>query len=398
MHKEVFKKLNLAELPTPCFVVDEYLLKKNLEILQDISKRSSAKILLALKSFSMWHYSDLISSYLSGICASGLHEAKLGKEYFKKEIHTYAAAYPRQDMREILELSNHCIFNSVNQLNAFANEIELAKKRNPDLEIGLRINPEQSEGEVEIYDPSAKGSRLGITRAEFPDELPSVVTGLHFHNLCEQNFAPLARTLSAVEEKFSSYLPQIKWINFGGGHHITRDDYEREKLIDAIIKFRNKYSVEVILEPGEAVALNTGVYVSEVLDEIRNNQYQILIMDGSCAAHLPDVLEMPYQPQILNAKRTRDLRNNYDQQHHPFNYRLGGLSCLSGDVFGDYSFPEKVRVGDKLVFLDMAHYTMVKTNTFNGVNLPTIVAWNSETDEYKIVKKFAYDDFKNRLS
>lgn len=386
--QETFSKLDLNQLPTPCYVVDEVLLEKNLKILNRVQNESGAKVLLALKGFAMFHYAPLISKYLSGVCASGLHEAKLGKEFFNGEIHTFSAGFPPSDIEEVLSLSHHVIFNSFNQWQRYQPEIKKAKALNPHLEFGLRINPQQPEGLFPIYDPSVKGSRLGIIRDEFKPELLDGITGLHFHNLCEQNVEPLERTIQAIEEKFGEFITKMKWINFGGGHHITRADYQIERLIEIIKNFKKKWGVEVIIEPGEAIALGTGVYVTEVLDVIHND-LDILIIDGSCTAHLPDVLEMPYRPELFSAQLPNEL---------PYTYRIGGLTCLAGDVIGDYSFAKPITVGQRLMFMDMSHYTMVKTNTFNGVKLPSIVAWNSQNNTIKVVKSFGYEDFKIRLS
>ncbi len=386
--RETFQRLDTSRLPTPCYVVDAVLLERNLRLLHRVQEESGAKILLALKGFAMWHYAPLISRYLSGVCASGLHEAKLGREFFRGEVHSFSAAYPPGDVDELLALSDHVIFNSFNQWQRYQPQIRAALAARPHLAFGLRINPERPEGDYPIYDPSTPGSRLGIVRSEFRPELLAGISGLHFHNLCEQSVEPLRRTIAAVEERFGEFIPQMEWINFGGGHHITRADYPVEELIDLIKEFRQKWGVQVILEPGEAIALGTGVYVTEVLD-ITKNQLDLIIMDGSCTAHMPDVLEMPYRPELLGAGRPGEKAHCY---------RIGGLSCLAGDVVGDYSFDAPVQVGQRLVFLDMAHYTAVKTTTFNGVKLPSIVAWHSGSGEIKVVHSYGYEDFKQRLS
>ena len=386
--RETFQRLDTSRLPTPCYVVDAVLLERNLRLLHRVQEESGAKILLALKGFAMWHYAPLISRYLSGVCASGLHEAKLGREFFHGEVHSFSAAYPPGDVDELLALSDHVIFNSFNQWQRYQPQIRAAQAARPHLAFGLRINPERPEGDYPIYDPSTPGSRLGIVRSEFRPELLAGISGLHFHNLCEQSIEPLRRTIAAVEERFGEFIPQMEWINFGGGHHITRADYPVEELIDLIKEFRQKWGVQVILEPGEAIALGTGVYVTEVLD-ITKNQLDLIIMDGSCTAHMPDVLEMPYRPELLGAGRPGEKAHCY---------RIGGLSCLAGDVVGDYSFDAPVQVGQRLVFLDMAHYTAVKTTTFNGVKLPSIVAWHSGSGEIKVVHSYGYEDFKQRLS
>lgn len=384
---ESFKKLDTSRLPTPCYVVDSALLERNLQLLARVQEQSGAKVLLALKGFAMYHFAPLISRYLSGVCASGLHEAKLGREFFRGEVHTFSAAFPPADMAEVLQLSDHVIFNSFNQWQRFRAQA-LAAAQTKDLHFGLRINPQQSEGTVEIYDPSAPGSRLGIIRDEFRAGLLDGISGLHFHNLCEQDIEPLKRTIAAVERQFGEFLPQMQWVNFGGGHHITRPDYQVDELIRLIRDFRAKWQVEVIIEPGEAIALGTGVYVTEILD-LTKNHIELAIVDGSCTAHLPDVLEMPYRPEVLGGGMPGEKAHTY---------RFGGLTCLAGDVLGDYSFDKPLEIGERIMFMDMSHYTMVKTNTFNGVKLPGIVAWDSRTDELTIVREFGYDDFKMRLS
>lgn len=385
---DTFSQLDLSRLPTPCYVVDRALLERNLQLLARVQKDSGAKVLLALKGFAMHHFAPLIDQYLSGVCASGLHEAKLGRECFSGEVHTFSAAFPPADIDEVLALSDHVIFNSFSQWQRFQSQIAAAKAGNPGLAFGLRVNPQQSEGAVEIYDPSAPGSRLGIVRADFDGQSLAGISGLHVHNLCEQDVAPLKRTLAAVEAQFGEFLPQMRWFNMGGGHHITRADYQVEELIDLIQAFRARWGVEVMIEPGEAIALGTGVYVTEVLD-LKVNAMNLAIIDGSCTAHLPDVLEMPYRPELFNAGLP---------QAKAHTYRIGGLTCLAGDVIGNYSFDAPLAVGDRLMFMDMSHYTMVKTNTFNGVKLPSIVVWDSRDDSLQVVREFGYEDFKTRLS
>ncbi|UJF25045.1 carboxynorspermidine decarboxylase [Suttonella sp. R2A3] len=385
---DTFSQLDTARLPTPCYVVDQALLERNLRLLARVQQESGAKVLLALKGFAMHHFAPLIDQYLSGVCASGLHEAKLGREFFSGEVHTFSAAFPPSDIEEVLALSDHVIFNSFSQWQRFQPQIKAAKMARPNLEFGLRVNPQQSEGTVEIYDPSAPGSRLGIIREDFNGASLDGISGLHVHNLCEQDVAPLKRTLAAVEAQFGEFLPQMRWVNMGGGHHITREDYQVDELIELIQAFRARWDVEVIIEPGEAIALGTGVYVTEVLD-IKENAMHLAIIDGSCTAHLPDVLEMPYRAELYGAGLP---------QAKAHTYRIGGLTCLAGDVIGDYSFDEPLTVGQRLMFMDMSHYTMVKTNTFNGVKLPSIVVWDSRDDSLKVVREFGYDDFKMRLS
>ncbi len=371
--------------PTPSFVVDRVLLRKNLEILNSVQKRTGAKILLALKGYAMFSSFPLIREYLYGICASSPHEARLGREDFGKEVHSFAAAYSEADFTELAELSDHIVFNSISQYKMF---LPLIKKNAGRIEFGLRINPEHRETEVEIYDPCAPLSRLGITRKNFPNRLPEYISGLHFHTLCQQNSDALARTVEAAEKSFGKFFSQCKWVNFGGGHHITREDYDVELLCKVITGFKKKYNVQIYLEPGEAVALNTGFLVSRILDIIDNGM-NIAILDTSAAAHMPDVLEMPYRPHVINSGQPGELNHTY---------RLAGLSCLAGDVIGDYSFREPLKIGDRLIFTDMAIYSMVKTNTFNGIKLPDIYYYDSATGEILHKKTFGYEDFRSRLS
>jgi carboxyaminopropylagmatine decarboxylase len=383
-----FSKLDLARLPTPCFVVDQVAVERNLEILHAVAEASGAKILAALKAFSMWRLAPLVSSYLSGTCASGLHEARLGREFYGGEVHVFSAAYTESDLQEILEIADHVVFNSCAQWLRFRPMALAVRERRPSLKFGLRINPEHSEGTVAIYDPCAPGSRLGIPLSHLDESALEHISGLHFHTLCEQDFPPLQRTLQAVEQKFGHLLKDMEWVNFGGGHHITRPDYQIDALVECVRDFTSRYNVQVYLEPGEAVAIGTGVLVTEVLD-LGWNALDQAILDSSATCHMPDVLEMPYRADILGAAEPGTL---------PHTYRLGGLTCLAGDVMGDYSFAEPLQVGQRLVFSDMAHYTMVKTSTFNGTKLPAIALWNSSTDKLEIVREFSYEDFRQRLS
>lgn len=377
--------LPLNQIKTPCFVVDLELIRRNLAILDDVQRRTGAKILLAQKAFSMFGIYPLLATVLKGTCASSPHEARLGREFFPGEVHAFAAAYSEQDLTELLAVCDHIVFNSFSQWKRFKALRETAGKR---VEFGLRVNPEHSEADVAIYDPCAPGSRLGIRRCDFEGEDLSGISGLHFHTLCEKNSDSLERTLKAFEEKFGDLIPRMKWINFGGGHHITRPDYDVDLLCRLITDFRKKYSVEVYLEPGEAVALNTGFLVGSILDIVRNGT-EIAILDTSAAAHMPDVLEMPYRPNVIGAGKPGE---------KPFCYRFAGASCLAGDVIGDYSFDKPLSPGDKVVFTDMAHYTMVKTNTFNGLQLPSIATWEPETERLTTLCEFGYQDFKGRLS
>ena len=376
---------DITNLPSPCYLIDERLLLKNLEVLKNVQDRTGCKILLAQKAFSMFSTYPLISEYLSGTTASGLFEARLGAEEMgNREVHVYNPAFNPADFEEIIAVSDHIVFNNFKQLDKFYPLIQKSDKNN--IEIGIRINPEYSEIETDIYNPCFKNSRLGCTLDNFPDTLPSYVNGLHFHTMCEQGADVLERTVQKIEERFGKYLYSLKWINFGGGHHITRDDYDIERLIRVITYIRDKYNVLVYLEPGEAVALNAGYLITSVLDTLKNGM-NLAIVDTSAACHMPDVLEMPYRPNIIGSAPPNEKN---------FTYRLGGPTCLAGDIIGDYSFDTPLNEGDKLVFCDMAIYSMVKNNTFNGIGLPSIVLHKLDgTNE--IIRTFGYDDFKNRL-
>lgn len=375
------EKLNFDyyDLKTPCYVIDEELLIKNLEILKKVKDETGCKILLAQKAFSMYSVYPLIGQYLDGVTSSSLFEARLGYEEMNKEVHIYAPAYRDDEIDEILKYSDHIVFNSFNQYRKFKDKL------NNKTQCGIRINPEYSEIETDIYNPCFENSRLGVTLEHFIEEEIENIDGLHFHTMCEQNSDTLERTIKVVEEKFSKYFNKIKWINFGGGHHITRDDYDIDKLIKCINYMKDKYNIQVYLEPGEAVALNAGFLVSTVLDTIKNNM-DLAILDTSAACHMPDVIEMPYRPNIINSREPYKLQ---------YTYRLGGPTCLAGDIIGDYSFSKPLKCGDKLVFCDMAIYSMVKNNTFNGINLPDIVLVSNGTK--KVIKQFDYNDFKSRL-
>ncbi|MFA5549075.1 MAG: carboxynorspermidine decarboxylase [Porticoccaceae bacterium] len=388
MKSTSFHRFDPRRVPSPCFVVDVAAVENNLKILRRVQDESGAKVLAALKAFSLWKLGPLTGSYLSGTCASGLHEALLGRDEYGGEVHVYSAAFTEADLREILGFAHHVVFNSFGQWQRFQPLIREAKRQRPDLHFGLRINPEHSEGAVPLYDPCAPCSRLGIPLSQFEGQSLEGITGLHFHTLCEQDFKPLQRTLAAVEDRFGPYLHQMEWINFGGGHHITRADYQVDELIAAIRAFSAKYDVQVYLEPGEAVAIHTGVLVSEVLDTPFSTMPQA-ILDTSATCHMPDTLEMPYRADIFGAGQPGEL---------PHTYRLGGMTCLAGDVIGDYSFAEPLRIGQRLMFDDMAHYTMVKTSTFNGIGLPAIALWDSRSDALEVIRRFGYGDFKGRLS
>lgn len=385
--------LDLERVPTPCFVLDESALKKNLKILASVQDRTGCRILLALKGFSMFSVFPIVRRTLHGICASSPHEAMLGREEFDREVHTFAAAYSEEDIRQVLPLSDHIIFNSFNQWHRFK-QFVTDNPRN--IRCGIRVNPAHSEVEIPIYDPCAPFSRLGVLSDQFKGQSLEGISGLHFHTLCEKNADALERTLAVFEKKFQDYIPQMDWINFGGGHHITRNDYDVNLLCDLIIQFKEKYKVDVYLEPGEAVALNAGFLVASVLDIVKNDM-DIAILDTSAATHMPDVLEMPYRPEIVVVSRRAGQQAGQPGEKM-YTYRLAGLSCLAGDIIGDYSFDEPLTIGTKLIFCDMAHYSMVKTNTFNGIQLPSIAVYKSETDEFSIIREFGYNDFKNRLS
>ena len=374
----------LKALPTPCYVVDEARIIKNLELLRHVQQEAGCHILLAQKCFSMFRLYPLMGEYLAGTTASGIFEARLGHEEMGKENPVFAPAFRTEDMRELVQICDHIVFNSIAQL-----EKHRELWQNANTSVGIRINPECStqESEHAIYDPCAVGSRLGVTLANFPEELPAGVEGLHFHTLCEQNSDDLITTFKAFEAKFGKFFGQLKWLNLGGGHHITRADYDVQALIDLVKYIRSTYGVEVYLEPGEAVALNAGYLVTEVLDIVHNGM-DILILDASAACHMPDVLEMPYRPP---------LRYGYEANEKAHTYRLSSMTCLAGDVIGDYSFEQSINVGDKLIFEDMAIYSMVKNNTFNGMPLPDIVLLKKDGST-ELVRRFGYEDFKGRLS
>lgn len=380
---DIDKILQLA--PSPAYVIDLGRLRHNLAILDRVQQRSGAKILLAMKAFSMWSVFPLIGQTLHGVCASSPWEARLGREKFGREVHSFAAAFKESDVVELLGISNHLVFNSFDQLERFR---PLWQKEAGRVSIGLRVNPEHSEGHTEMYDPCAVNSRLGIPRKDFEGRSLSGVEGLHFHTLCEQLFEPLERTAKVFEEKFGEFLPQMKWLNLGGGHHITREGYDLDGLVELVNYFKGKYGLEVYLEPGEAVAIGTGILVGEVLD-IVNNGMDIAILDVSATCHMPDILEMPYRP---------DITNGFPAGEKKHSYRLAGPSCLAGDIIGDWSFENPLRPGSRVVFEEMAHYTMVKTTTFNGIQHPHICTFEPDTGELTVVRSFDYEDFKGKLS
>lgn len=379
------KDIDISKLPSPCYLVDERLLKKNLEVLNQVQERTGAKIILATKAFSMFSTFPLIGRYLKGVTSSSLHEARLGYEEMGKEVHIYSPAYRDHEFDEIMKYSDHIVFNSFSQWRKYKDKVKSNKGKK--IECGIRINPEYSEIETDIYNPCFENSRMGVTLANFEEDELEGIDGLHFHTMCEQNSDTLERTIKVVDEKFGKYIEKVKWVNFGGGHHITREDYDLETLVKSINFIKDKYGVDVYLEPGEAIALNTGFLVSTVLDTMKNGM-DIAILDTSAECHMPDVLAMPYRPNIIGAGKPSE---------YEYTYRFGGPTCLAGDIIGDYSFKEPLTPGDKLIFCDMAIYSMVKNNTFNGVNLPAIVKY-SEEKGIEVIKEFRYEDFKSRLS
>ena len=377
--------IDVRDVETPAYIVDLGALRGNLEILADAQQRAGCKILLALKGFAMWGVFDIVREYLSGVTSSSPHEARLGHELFKREVHAYAPAYTEADLEEILVYADHIVFNSPSQWRRLRPVIE---RSGAEVSCGLRVNPQHSEVKVALYDPCSRYSRLGTTAAELSEADLEGIDGLHFHTLCELGADALERTVEAFEAKFGHYLARMSWVNFGGGHHITRPGYDIDQLVRVVTGVRERHDVDVYLEPGEAIALNTGVLVSSVVDII-HNEMDIAILDTSATAHMPDVLEMPYRPVIVGAGTPGE---------HAHTYRLGGLTCLAGDVVGDYSFPQPLRIGDKLTFLDMAHYTMVKNTTFNGVRLPSIATHDPATGTVTVIRRFGYEDYRDRLS
>ena len=382
---DLLNGIDITKLPSPCYLVDERLLKKNLEVLNYVQKESGAEIILATKAFSMFSTFPLIGKYLKGVTSSSLFEARLGYEEMGRQVHIFSPAYREDEFDEIMKYCDHIIFNSFSQWRLYRDRVKNYKGKK--IECGIRINPEYSEIETDIYNPCFENSRMGVTLDNFEEDELEGIDGLHFHTMCEQNSDTLARTIKVVDEKFGKYIKNMKWMNCGGGHHITRKDYDLQTLIDSILYMKNKYNVDVYLEPGEAVALNSGFLVCTVLDVIKNGM-NIAILDTSAACHMPDVLEMPYRPNIIGAG---------NPEEYEYTYRFGGPTCLAGDIIGDYSFKKPLKAGDKLIFCDMAIYSMVKNNTFNGINLPAIAKY-SEENGLEVIKEFGYEDFKGRLS
>jgi len=380
---------SIADIQTPYYICEEELLEKNLKILDDVQKRSGAKILLALKGFAMWSTFPLVSKYLAGCTASGPYEARLAKEEFLKynseaEVHTYSPAFSESDIEQVSKLSNHIVFNSPNQLDKF---LLKTKEYNQKIHISLRINPEVSASPKDIYNPCGLYSRLGTTVKNIDESTLNRVDGLNFHALCEQNVDALEEVLLVFEKNFSKYFKNLKYINFGGGHHITKKGYDIERLICIIKEFHLKYQINIYLEPGEAIAWETGYLVSTVLD-IFENGMSIAILDTSAEAHMPDTLAMPYRAEVRGSGVANEKK---------YTYRLGGNTCLAGDIMGDYSFDEPLEVGDKIIFEDQIHYTFVKSTSFNGIKLPSLVI-KRQSGEYELIKEFGYEDYKQRLS
>lgn len=382
--------MEIDKIETPCYVCEEQLLKKNLELLNYVGQKSGAKVILALKGFAMWSTFDLVSHYLQGCTASGLHEAKLAFEEFKKfdtnkEIHTYSPAFKAKEIEEIASISDHIVFNSPSQLLRFKKSVLHV---NPNISLSLRVNPEFSSAPTDLYNPCGVYSRLGTTVANFDESILTSIDGLNFHALCEQNVDALEKVLQAFEEKFGKYIDQLQYVNFGGGHHITREDYDVEHLIAVIKSFKARHAnIEVYLEPGEAVGWQTGYLVASVLDIVHNGM-DIAILDTSAEAHMPDTLAMPYRAEVRNAGVTGEKK---------YTYRLGGNTCLAGDIMGDYSFDAPLKIGDKVIFEDQIHYTFVKNTTFNGIRLPSLAILR-EDGRFDMIKEFGYEDYKNRLS
>ncbi|CAN5341035.1 carboxynorspermidine decarboxylase [soil metagenome] len=380
-----FARFDLSSVPSPAFVVDEAAVRRNLAILKDVRDRAGIRMLAALKAFSFWSLGPVVGEYLDGVCASGLYEAKLGREEYRGEVATYCAGYKAADLPEICALSDHIIFNSPMQHDRFRPILDAARAAGHAFDVGLRINPLHAEGEVAKYDPCQPHSRLGFPIDQLRDAHLDGVSGLHFHSLCEQDFLPLQRTWAAIESRLMPHVDRLKWLNFGGGHHITRADYQRDELVAFLIGLREATGLTLYLEPGEAVALDAGILVGEILDVIDNGM-AVAITDISATCHMPDVIEAPYRPAMLGERPGESVT------------RLGGPSCLAGDIIGDYALPVAAAPGMRIAFLDQAHYSMVKTNTFNGVPLPAIWLWNSETSVLREIRSFSYQDFKSRLS
>jgi len=381
-----FGRFDLSRVDSPAFVVDAAALRRNLAVLADVRDRSGIRLLAAMKAFSMWRVAPLIGRYLDGVCTSGLWEAKLAAEHYSGEIATYCAGYKAADLAEICELSDHVIFNSPGQIARFAPVLAAARVRGDRFDVGLRINPMYATGEVPRYDPCAPHSRLGFPVDQLREDHLEGVSGIHFHTLCEQDLAPLIQTWDALRPRLAPWLGRLQWLNFGGGHHITRADYQRDELVEFLRSVKAETGCDIYLEPGEAVALDAGILVGTVLD-VQTNGMPVAITDISATCHMPDVIEAPYRPAMLG-----------EREDDSAPVRLGGPSCLAGDIIGDYRLPQGCEPGTRFAFLDQAHYSMVKTTTFNGVPLPSIWLWDSETDSLERIRSFSYEDFRDRLS
>lgn len=380
-----FPMKTINEVETPCYLISEDVIHRNCQLLAEVKERTGAKILLALKAFALPAVFPIIADYLNGVCASGPIEAQLGRLEFGGEVHTYAPAYTGEQMKRVVRYSDHILFNSIGQYNVHKSMVQAAPGG---IEMGLRVNPGYAEVEVDLYNPCLPGSRFGLTADDLEGVDLSDISGLHFHALCEQNADVLARVLEQFERRFGKYLGHMKWVNFGGGHHITRGDYDVDLLCQTIVDFRNRYrDIEVYLEPGEAVVLNAGVFVTSVVDTMYNG-LQIAILDSSAETHLPDVLAMPYRPHVVGSGAPNQFG---------YTYRLGGISCLAGDIVGDYSFEQPLTKGRRLVLADMALYSFVKNTTFNGVELPAIYTCNTKETKLDLIKKFGYEDYRSRL-
>ena len=383
-----FRQVDLSQVPSPCHVLHRGLLEHNLRILRSVMDRSGAKVLLALKGFAQFSEAKLISKYLAGTTASGIHEALLGREEFGGEVHAYSPAFKDEEFAQLLRVADHISFNSPTQWRRHRAAAQAAGRK---VSFGLRVNPEHAEVEVELYNPCARGSRLGTPRAAIQDagDLDGL-EGLHFHTMCQQGADVLQRTVAAFEARFGEFIPRMKWVNFGGGHHITRPGYDLDLLVKVITDFRARWGqhIQVYLEPGEAIGIGTGVLVGTVLDLVHNG-VDIAIIDVSATCHMPDTLEMPYRADILDGDLPGKLAHTY---------RLGSVTCLAGDVIGDYSFAQPLKIGQRLVFMDMSHYTFVKNTTFNGVPLPAIATFDPTSGQTQVIRRFGYADYKNRLS
>ncbi len=378
--------IDIQQIPSPCYVLDEHLFRKNLSLIKSVKERAGVNIILAFKAFSMWRAFPIVREYIPYSTASSIHEARLAFEEMGSLAHTYSPAYTEKEFPTILKYSSHITFNSFSQFERF---LPMVKEQERKVSLGIRINPEYSEVTTDLYNPSAPGSRMGVVASQMPKELPPEVEGIHFHTLCENNSYTLEKTLAAIEQKFGHYLKQVKWLNMGGGHLMTSKEYNVDHLVELLKQFKAKWDLEIIMEPGSAFAWDTGVLVSEVVDLVENNGIKTAILDVSFTAHMPDCLEMPYKPRIRGAHQ--------EPVEGKPTYRMGGNSCLSGDFMGDWSFDQPLQIGDKIVFEDMIHYTLVKTTMFNGVPHPSIGIWNDATG-LEIVRKFGYEDYKGRMS